>query len=126
MKDYKNLKEALEQLEKCKFVDEIGHPIENNTAFEYLKMLADKFPMLVGDEVEVEVFGEIAGVKTSVKKTGTVLKMERTTGQLPIGGTSYAFHHIHAYIYNEDALNLSAKDRAPHFLKKMIWHGESV
>lgn len=35
----KGIKEALEQLEKCKFVDEVGHPIENNTAFIYLKKL---------------------------------------------------------------------------------------
>ena len=126
--DYKNISEALEQLQKCNFEDGIGHPLENNTAFIYLKELSEKFPMLVGDKVEVEVFGEIAGVRTSVKKTGTVLKMERTMGQLPIGKKTYAFHHIHAYIYNEDSLDVNGnrnKKEEP-FLKKMIWSDKNA
>lgn len=36
---YKNVTEAIKQLEKCKFIDEQNHPIENNTAFVYLKEL---------------------------------------------------------------------------------------
>lgn len=36
-----NLKEIVEQLEKCKFTDEIGHPLENNVAFVELKKMAE-------------------------------------------------------------------------------------
>ncbi len=126
MKNYKNIKEALEQLEKCVFKDEIHNPLENNTAFIYLKELSKKFPILIGDEVEVEVFGEIAGIRTSVKKKGTVLKMEKTVGQLPTGKKTYAFNHIHAYIYEDDALEMSDKTRPTPFSVQMIWHDKNV
>lgn len=126
MKTYKNIAQALEQLEKCKFVDEIGHPIENNTAFIYLKELSEKFPMFIGDKVEVEVFGEIAGVKTSVKKIGTVLRVEKTKGQLPTGQKTYAFEHIHAYIYDIDGIGVDGNDNVKYFSKKMIWSSKNV
>lgn len=35
------LNEIIEQLEKCAFRDEIGHPIENNTAFVELKRMIE-------------------------------------------------------------------------------------
>lgn len=50
MIEYKNIKEALEQLEKCKFIDEIEHPLENNTAFVYLKELSLKSFSELGEE----------------------------------------------------------------------------
>ena len=119
--NYKNIKEALEQLEKCKFTDEIGHPLENNTAFIYLKELGEKFPMLIGDEVEVEVFGEIAGIKTSVKQTGKVNKMVYSCEQ-PDGNTS-AKYIITAEIGKLAHSSAYARNNPP-FEKKRIWIGD--
>lgn len=42
MQEHTTLKQIVEQLESCKFTDEIGHPIENNVAFMVLKQRAEK------------------------------------------------------------------------------------
>jgi hypothetical protein len=39
---YMTLTEIVEQLELCKFRDEIGHPLENNVAFIELKKKAEE------------------------------------------------------------------------------------
>ncbi len=112
MDKYKNIAEAMEQLEKCKFVDEIGHPIENNTAFIYLKKIAQKNPILIGDEIEVEVFGEIAEVKTSIKRKGFVNKIEETFCQWD--GRVQAKRRTIAYVYiNKPNVNMKVKDMKP-------------
>jgi len=43
-----NLKEIIEQLEKCKFVDPLGHKIENNVAFIELKKRSQYEDEIVG------------------------------------------------------------------------------
>jgi len=43
-----NLKEIIEQLEKCKFVDPLGHKIENSVAFIELKKRSQYEDEIVG------------------------------------------------------------------------------
>lgn len=38
---YNNIKDIVMQLEKCKYTDEHGHPLENNVAFISLKGFND-------------------------------------------------------------------------------------
>ncbi len=86
MKEYKTIEQALEQLNKCKFEDEIGHPLENNTAFIFLNELSSylnihiKYP--IGKIVEIEISGEIAGVSATVKKDVMVKSITYTLKQL--------------------------------------------
>lgn len=37
-----NLKEIINQLELCKFTDELGHSLENNIAFIELKKMSEE------------------------------------------------------------------------------------
>lgn len=39
MSRYNSIAEAMQQLEKCKFIDEVGNSLENNIAFTYLRSL---------------------------------------------------------------------------------------
>lgn len=41
MKEYTNLKQVVDQLEWCKYTNEHGGPLENNTAFIFLKKLSE-------------------------------------------------------------------------------------
>ncbi len=85
MNEYKTMEQALEQLSKCKFEDEIGHPLENNTAFIFLNELSSdlnlyiKYP--IGKIVEVEITGKIAGVLAIVKKDVRVKSITYTLKQ---------------------------------------------
>ncbi len=118
MKKYKNIKEALDQLRKCNFTDDIGHPIENNIAFIYLEELSEKFKFLPGDKIEVEVHGRIAGVETSVCKEGYVNSIEVYYEQ-PDGNTS-AKYIYEASIYDDDCIYRN-KDKVSPFKKERLW-----
>lgn len=54
--NFTNLKEVVEQLEKCKFTDEIGHPLENNRAFQFLKEIAEESPIPCPYYDETEIY----------------------------------------------------------------------
>jgi hypothetical protein len=75
------LKKIVEHIEKCGFKDEVGHNIENHISFIELKRLAKMYPVLLGDELEVDVEGKIAGVRTSVKKKGRVLSLTLSSSE---------------------------------------------
>lgn len=46
MKQYRNMKDALGQIEFCGFVDPIGHPVERNAGYESLVVMADDMETL--------------------------------------------------------------------------------
>lgn len=111
--------EAIEQLKKCGYKDEQGHKIENNAAFIWLENMQDKeTPKYeLGREYEVEVFGEIEGIRTSVKKNGICLKIIREFIQLD--GKDCAKWHNFAFFYNVGTINNSFKlEETRPFLKE--------
>ncbi len=63
----------------------------------------------IGQEIEVEVFGEIAGVTTSIKRKGFVNKIEETFSQWD--GNSPAKRRTVAYVYYErPSIDVRVKD----------------